>query len=136
MYKTFIDVDTAKSTPEKNRGLHLVEDKQQRSINELFDTLKSLGAVGDINKRAGAYHGDRTTAVKMVEQGQSIVVPDYREPSELVEDYRKKEALLKDIQNNALKMQAQAAKQKAKEAIRAEVIAEEQAKRPPEAVGV
>lgn len=53
--------------PAKNSGVRLTEDKKGLSIAELFLRMAQTGDIANLNSRVGTYHGDRKSALKVLD---------------------------------------------------------------------
>lgn len=56
--------------PAKNSGVRLTEDKKGLSIAELFLRMAQTGDIANLNSRVGTYHGDRKSALKVLDNAR------------------------------------------------------------------
>lgn len=94
-----------KAIVEFNNGKIVVEEKKERSLNELYYKLLQLGQIGQATGRQSQYHGNREAVLSMIKNGNCEYNPVYMEDTEVADHINRAEEQLmkKDKMEKRLK---------------------------------
>lgn len=94
-----------KAKPEFNSGEQVVEGKSARTLNELYSKLLQMGSLADVSARQSQFHGDRASAIGIIDNNKAEPSPVYMEDHDVERHIRRaKEALdnvekMKELKN-------------------------------------
>ena len=83
------------ATPVKNSGVRLTEDKKGLSIAELFLRMAQTGDIANLNSRVGTYHGDRKSALKVLDNARSC--PKYMSDIQMYNEVKRYNEMSNEI---------------------------------------
>lgn len=78
-----------KAQPEFNSGEQVVEAKSTRTLNELYAKLLQMGSLADVTARQAQFHGDRASAIGIIDNNKAEVSPVYMEDHEVESHIRR-----------------------------------------------
>ena len=82
---------------EYNSQKVVVEEKQQRSLNELYFKLMQMGQLNQAVGRQAQFHGNRAEVLSMVERGEVEENPMYMEDTKVMEHLQRAKKTFEDI---------------------------------------
>lgn len=87
-----------KAQPEFNSGEQVVEAKSTRTLNELYAKLLQMGSLADVSARQAQFHGDRSSAIGIIDNNKAEVSPVYMEDHDVERHIRRAKEQLDNVE--------------------------------------
>lgn len=84
--------------PEYNSGEQVVEAKSTRTLNELYSKLLQMGQLADVSARQAQFHGDRASAIGIIDSDKAVISPVYMEDHEVERHIRRVKEQLDNVE--------------------------------------